>query len=338
VLGLALLGVPLALLVGAGLVSLAGGRVPGAAAPPEAGERAPDVRVDAPGDAPNDATDDAQPGPYLVPADPLVSYVLQPEREVRFAENRVGMTFETDALGLRARGGDGPPGAAPTADVDGALRIVVLGDSVAFGLGLDVRDALAAQLERELAAAGITPAPACFGVALPSWNARNAWRFLLDHLDHYRPDIVLYLPVNNDLEDGYAVTEAGERRGGEDPCATHPLLDVRPEWGYLGLRLRELRAAGADPAEIGRRVGPQVLYGGASPLSRARFAEMAAEIARGARRLERAGAKLALVPYERSDFHVELRAELQRAGTRRRRPRRPGPRRCRPAPRACPRR
>lgn len=241
-------------------------------------------------------------GPFRVPDDALVAYTLKTASELTYTEGKVTMQLVTDELGLRAR-----PGPPPAAD---ALRILVLGDSVAFGFGLGDADTLAAQLERVLAAP-LGGRVACFTVAIPSWNTRNAWRFLLDHLERLRPDIVLYLPVENDLEDSYGVTEAGQRRAAEDPASAHPLLHVRPVRALVNLRTRALRAAGDDPEE---RLGPGVIGARLSTLSRARYGDMARTIAAGVQRLERIQARIALVSYEQSEFHRELRAELLRAG------------------------
>jgi hypothetical protein len=241
-------------------------------------------------------------GPFRVPDDALVAYTLKTKSTLTYTEGKVSMRLVTDELGLRAR-----PGAPPAAD---ALRILVLGDSVAFGFGLDDADTLAAQLEK-LLTAPLGGRVACYTVAVPSWNARNAWRFLLDHLASLRPDIVLYLPVDNDLEDSYGVTEAGQRRAAEDPASAQPLLHVRPVRALVTLRSRELRAAGDDPEQ---RLGPGVIGARLSTLSRERYADMARTIQAGVQRLERVHARCALVAYEQSEFHRELRAELLRAG------------------------
>src|SRR5262245_246941 len=105
-------------------------------------------------------------GPYHLPADPLVGYTLQPERELDYYDQH----FRTDALGLRPRSGPPPP--------PGAFHVVVLGDSVAYGHGLPADQNLAAQLEgvlREVSAPGARPI-ACSTVGLPGWNYRNSTR------------------------------------------------------------------------------------------------------------------------------------------------------------------
>jgi len=241
-------------------------------------------------------------GPYRVPEERLVSYTLRTSTALTFREGAVVMPLESDALGLRRRRTEFPPD---------ALRIVVLGDSVAFGFGLDEGGTLAEQLERELASLAPTRPVACFTVALPSWNVDNAFRFLLDHLDEFRPELVLWLPVENDLEDGYGVTESGDRRAGEDPASDVPGLHVRPEWGFLAARSKEL---GPAAGEARQHAGPEVLLSGATPLSRRRFARAAEVVGAAARRLERAGARLAFAAYQQSDFQRELRASFIEAG------------------------
>jgi hypothetical protein len=186
----------------------------------------------------------------------------------------------------------------------------VLGDSVAFGFGLGDQDTLAAQLERQLAGP-LGGRVACFTVAIPSWNARNAWRFLLDHLGTFRPDIVLYLPVDNDLEDSYGVNEAGQRSAAADPASALPLLVVHASRAFVAMRTRELRAAGDDP---GARLGPAVIGSRLGEMARARYADLAGTITQGAERLAASHARLAVVAYERSDFHRELGLELRHLG------------------------
>ena len=239
-------------------------------------------------------------GPYRVPEDPLVSYTLKLESELSFVEGQVTMPVRTDDLGLRLR----PGAAAP----ESALRVVVLGDSVAFGIGLADEEVLAARLERELSALLPGRAVACATVALPSWNGRNAWRFLLDHLERFRPAIVVYLPVDNDLEDGFGVNEAGQRRAGPDPFTPQPLLSVHAKWSGVQRRWEDLKAAGEPPP----RLGLEVLPAGLSETSRWRLADLARTIARGRERLARTGARVALAFYEPSDFQRELLAELAR--------------------------
>src|SRR5262245_13380402 len=77
----------------------------------------------------------ANPGLYRVHRDPLVGYVLKTNAQQQILDGQT----RSDHLGLRCR----PAGDIP----DGAVRLVVLGDSVAFGYGLNDEQTLAQQLE-----------------------------------------------------------------------------------------------------------------------------------------------------------------------------------------------
>lgn len=140
-------------------------------------------------------------GPYATATDPHVGFTM-----ARGATRKVvDADASFDNFGQRVR--VGPPPEA------GALRIVVLGDSVAFGFGLANDQTTAHYLEEYLAAAMAKgrPRPVVHTIACPGWTQHNACRFLLNHLSRLRPDIVIFVPVGNDLHDGYTVHEGGHR-------------------------------------------------------------------------------------------------------------------------------
>src|SRR5262245_39823401 len=111
-------------------------------------------------------------GEFRVDADPRVGYTLRANAELR----TILAPYETDAIGLRRRVGPPP---APQ-----ARTLALVGDSVAFGFGLQESECLAPRLEDALAAACGDVDGArdlvCRTVAVPGWNARNACAFLLD--------------------------------------------------------------------------------------------------------------------------------------------------------------
>ncbi len=242
------------------------------------------------------------PGPYRVHEDPLVGYAFKAAAQVRYMDQ----ALLTDELGLPLR--PGPPAPA------GAFRILVLGDSVAFGQGLAEDQRIAVQLERVLSAARAPSARpvACSTVAVPSWNCRNAARFLLDHLDVLDPDLVLYMDVPNDVEDSYGANESGQRRKLEDPGVPHPSLHFGLPYTYLKLAARELGEAGREVDE--ERCGPDVLAAGLCFSSAWRLADMADTLARLDERLRRVGARLALLPYEQHALHRQIAARLAESG------------------------
>ena len=244
-------------------------------------------------------------GPYRVPEDPLVANTLKVEAEVDFFEQR----FRTDALGLRPR--PGPPHGAD------AFHVVVLGDSVAYGHGLASEQSLAAQLEGVLRAAsppGVREI-VCSTVALPGWNYRNSARHLLDHLDRIAPDLVLFVPVENDLDDSYGVSEAGQRRRAEDPGVPHPACVVAAPFDvYRALGLKKLGPRGFARHDDEVHIQDWVITAGLTETARWRLDDMAATLAHLSRRLERVGARLVLAPYHQHDVHRAVRARLLERG------------------------
>lgn len=241
----------------------------------------------------------ATPGPYRVAEDPLVGFTLKLEGELELDWAGFRARVRSDALGLRARGVPAP---------ESAVRVVVLGDELAFGLGLEEDESLAAVLERQLAPRLGGRALVCTTVALPGWSGRNAVRFLLDHLAELAPELVLYVPGADDLADAYGVDEAGHLRAAPDPSVPEPLLEVRGTVPELDARLAALSGA------TGARLGPEVLSAGSSASSRLRLALLAQALTHASTRLARTGARLVLAFPEASVLRRELLAELAREG------------------------
>src|SRR5436190_13217548 len=130
-------------------------------------------------------------GPYATDLDPLVSMALKGKFSYKFHD----AVATTDARGLRTHAGPPPE--------PNAQRIVVLGDSVAFGFGVADDETIAHQLEKFLGAATAAPAtrPVVYTVACPGWSIQNECRFLADRLGEIKPDVVLLITSANDLDD-----------------------------------------------------------------------------------------------------------------------------------------
>jgi len=244
-------------------------------------------------------------GPWRVHEDPLVGYCLRPQAELEI----FGAVVHSDALGLRRRPGSA---AAP-----GALRVAVLGDSVAFGWGVADDETLAHRLEQELAARALPGARPveCLNVSMPGWNHRNPVAFLLDHYDQLLPDIVLYMPIDNDLANTYGVTEAGHRREAPDIATGDPWLCVSTDQNYyavLDLGLRLAQQGSVTSAQV-RQLGPRVLDADLSAESARRFDENAASILQLQQELGRRGGRLLVLQYAEQPYVWHLLARLARA-------------------------
>ncbi len=239
-------------------------------------------------------------GVYQMHEDARVRYVLKSDAELPFVSSRT----HTDHLGMRVR-----PGPPPAAD---ALRIAVVGDSVAFSYGVDDDQTIAAHLERLLTdVRGPLARPvACYTVAIPSWNHRNALAFLTDHWDQVHADIVLYLPIPNDLGDTGALYESGKLRVEPDPFQSDPLLVVSRS--LLAAIEGNIDAKTAGHALDISFLGPYALESDFSPESTRRYDDNALSIALMEDMLAARGARLLVVHTDQSQYTWHLDTRLQR--------------------------
>ncbi len=244
------------------------------------------------------------PGPYRVHEDPFVGYAFKQNAELEYAAKR----FSTDDLGLRVR-----PGPSPGPD---AFRIALLGDSVAFGHGLEEGETIAAQLETILREVRGPKARevACLTVAVPSWNYRNALRFLLDHLDVLDPDLVLYMEIDNDIDDSYGANEIGQRRVMEDAGALDPLLNFRSNQAFFNRGVLRLRDEGRSLDRDS--FGPPAAQAALTFSSSWRIEDLARSLVDAQEILATRDARLALLPYVQHALHRQVRARLARLGAR----------------------
>ena len=240
-------------------------------------------------------------GAYATPLDPEIG--AQMKGEFTYEYHRV--ECHTDALGLRRRVGPPP--------VESAQRIVILGDSVAFGFGVEDDETFAHQLEELLTAAlpEGSVRPVVLTAAAPGWTTRNSKRFLLDHLEEIAPDEVIFIPVGNDLDDSFSTLETGHRATHLDP-AKGSSTPHRSYQYHFALR-NDLRKSGNGAFERSIASHPErqyALYSGVSPESRRRFGETIDDLEELDRRLESHGAGFTVAyqaraqPYTRRLLHA----------------------------------
>jgi hypothetical protein len=94
----------------------------------------------------------------------------------------------------------------------GVVRVVVLGDSFVFGMGVAADQRLGVHLQRELAArAAASPAPAVevLHVGIVSWSLVAECSFLRRQLALLQPNLVVHHVVPNDLDDTTGVRGFG---------------------------------------------------------------------------------------------------------------------------------
>jgi len=104
-------------------------------------------------------------------------------------------TFTTNDLGFRT--------VATTPKTKGVKRIVVVGDSWAYGQGVHYKETLANQLETMLNRKGV--AWQVYDLAMPGWNTANEIAALRTFFSRLQPDVVVFCPTSNDIDDSYDV-------------------------------------------------------------------------------------------------------------------------------------
>jgi lysophospholipase L1-like esterase len=193
----------------------------------------------------------------------------------------------------------------------GGLRVLVLGDSVAFGYGVEEGDAFPRALERQLAELIAGRAVEVVNLGVGGYNAWNEAQLLADVGASYQPDLVVVQFCINDLNDPTVHFDAQTRialPSIPDEAYPDPAKRRAPEsapsrlsgWcaaSKLCTRTRELRLAGsgAEFDDADRRAAVLPVESDAGPewsWLEARYLEMAASARAG-------GARFALLalPY-----------------------------------------
>lgn len=128
-----------------------------------------------------------------------VGRILQPDLDGREFQ---GVPIHSNSYGMREREYSWPRAG------DG-LRIVLLGDSYVFGYGIEERHRVGAQLERMLAARLPDTDIEVLHLAVSGWSLRASSAYLRRQLSQIRPDLVVQVVIQNDLNDSYGTRGFG---------------------------------------------------------------------------------------------------------------------------------
>jgi hypothetical protein len=130
--------------------------------------------------------------------EPRIGYTLPPGKWVTAWDD----SFVANALGYRA------PALAKSA---GTFRVVFLGDSWTYGMGIRGKESFPRQLQRlanrQLGARA--PQVEAWPLALPGYNTLNEIAALELFFDRLQPDAVVLCPTPNDIDSSNAVTPDG---------------------------------------------------------------------------------------------------------------------------------
>lgn len=126
--------------------------------------------------------------------DGVLGYTLRPSWQAVHEHDDYRVTVHTNELGLR-----GGPAVAEKAA--GVYRVLVLGDSFAFGFGVEDDETFSALLQEEL------PVPAGFervevlNAGVAGWSTDHQWLFLATRGFALEPDLILLAMTENDPGD-----------------------------------------------------------------------------------------------------------------------------------------
>lgn len=101
--------------------------------------------------------------------------------------------YRINSLGLRGAEVD-------TAKPEGTYRILVLGDSVAFGWGVEEEDALVNQLQQRLNQGGSAPRFEVWNAGVPGYATWHELVYLVEKGATFRPDLILVTFLFNDVD------------------------------------------------------------------------------------------------------------------------------------------
>lgn len=133
--------------------------------------------------------------------EPSLGYTLRPQAELEIWNSR----FTTNGLGFRT---------GPAAKVPGTFRIVFVGDSWTFGMGVhhgaSFPEVVAGLANRH---AGISQTVEAWTLALPGYNLHNSLSGLDFFFERLQPDAVVIVPSGNDNHSSNTVLPNGSLWG-----------------------------------------------------------------------------------------------------------------------------
>jgi len=169
--------------------------------------------------------------------DPRIAYTLRPNAKLACWRDR----FTSNEIGYRTKS---------VAKAPGTFRVVFLGDSWTFGMGVSERESFPVQFEALANQyAGSPQRIESWSLALPGYNTTNQLAALDAFFDQIRPDAVVCCPTSNDIEDSIGVSPQDNmirrRRGDQQEMYAYPTPScvdsylVRSRWEDVFSRYEE---------------------------------------------------------------------------------------------------
>jgi lysophospholipase L1-like esterase len=161
---------------------------------------------------------------YLIPQNPECSFLFESDAELdwRHRPGGEGMWDGTRVV-INGKGLRGPE--VPYAKAPGEFRILFLGDSVAFGYGVDYDKSFAALVQQALNAAGSSRRCTTIACAVSGYSPWQEAILLAREGLKYKPDLVVQCFCLNDVTDKLIMTRFGGDWAGREASVTTSALD-----------------------------------------------------------------------------------------------------------------
>ncbi|MBI3723484.1 hypothetical protein HY251_05960 [bacterium] len=188
---------------------------------------------------------------YMYRLDPTLGFALLADAaEVHtFTEAASGYYhLKTNSLGLRDE-------RALVPKRKGVFRVLVVGDSMTFGLGVEREEAFPAQLEKRLSKALAPREVEVVNAGVPCWGQREELAFLEHRARELEPDaIVLEFTVANDVLDNLRYTEDAKGNLVPDDGPKGLGSDLEEHWLFQNFLADQSRAYRLFMWHMGRHI------------------------------------------------------------------------------------
>jgi hypothetical protein len=131
--------------------------------------------------------------------EPQVAYTLRREEAIEVWDD----AFESNELGFRAPSVRKPPG---------TFRLLVVGDSWTYGMGVGFDESFPGQLQTLVSAMVPEQQIEIWPLALPGYNTLNETGAIEVFFDRIQPDAVVLCPTRNDNDSNFFVLPSGANR------------------------------------------------------------------------------------------------------------------------------
>ncbi len=148
--------------------------------------------------------------------DPILHHALVPNAVLERIKDEFAVTYRINSLGLRNE-------EFSIEKPQDTFRVLMLGDSYTFGIGVEIEETFAKQLEKRLNAAGGPKKIEVINAGVSSYSPIIEYLFLVHKGLSYQPDLVILNYDISDVQDDYKYTQIAEFDAEGRPLKVNPI-------------------------------------------------------------------------------------------------------------------